>query len=126
MEILYSTTLVYVIELLIALALLTGIYFVKSHVNNAKINKALGDLERAIYTSVEVTNNTYVDELKKNGKFTLEEEEKAMNSTFLSVVTMLSEKTLKYIEKNVGDMDFFIKQRIEATVKDIKAMNGFR
>ena len=126
MEILYSTTLIYVIELLIAFALLTGIYFVKSHVSNTKINKALGDLERAIYTSVEVTNNTYVDELKKGDKFTLEGEENAMNSTFSSVITMLSDKTLKYIEKSVGDMDFFIKQRIEATVKDIKAMNGFR
>lgn len=126
MEMLYSTTLIYVIELLIAFALLTGIYFVKSHVNDTKINKALGDLERAIYTSVEVTNNTYVDVLKKDGKFTLEGEENAMTATFSSVVTMLSDKTLKYIEKNVGDMDFFIRQRIEATVKDIKAMNGFR
>ena len=73
-------------------------------------------LENIVNKAVITTNQTFVNELKKQGKFDKEAMEVAYNKTFNSIVASLSQSFFEYIDKENVDIDTLLKNMIETSV----------
>ena len=90
---------------------------IKEHTDNDLYDKYIDMLISTIETCVIATNQTYVDELKKQGKFGPEEHNIAYHKTFDAVKALLSEEAQKYLATIYGDLDFYISQLIQESVR---------
>lgn len=83
---------------------------------NEIINKYLNMLTTTITECVIATNQTYVEALKKEGKFDLDAQKKAFEMTQEAVMLILTDEAKKYLSAAVGDLNVFISKQIEAAV----------
>ena len=93
---------------------------IKAKVENEKISNTLDQVVSMVLDCVEKVNQTYVDSLKKNGKFTKEASEKAFKMCKETALAMLSEDAKKIITMVYGDIDIYLDTLIEATVRQLK------
>lgn len=77
-------------------------------------------LTDTICVCVIATNQTYVDALKKQGKFDKEAQEKAFQMTLDAVLQILSQEAQDYLTSIYGDLNAYIAQLIEAQVNQCK------
>lgn len=78
--------------------------------------KYLNMLDKTICDAVIATNQTYVDALKKEGKFDAEAQKKAFKQTYDTVMQLLTADAKTYLESAVADLTVYINTRIEAEV----------
>lgn len=93
---------------------------VQARTDNEIFGKYITMLSDTINRCVMATNQTYVDTLKKEGKFDLEAQKTAFNMTKEAVLSILNEEALTYLKNILGDLDTYIDSLIEANVKLIK------
>ena len=84
--------------------------------DNEVANKYMDMLTNTITECVLATNQTYVEALKQQNKFDLEAQKIAFDKTSEAVMAILTEDAKEYLESAVGDLELFIKQKIEAEV----------
>ena len=95
---------------------------VRSNESQAKIDNETADkyiamLDKTITDCVIATNQTYVEALKKEGKFDAEAQKKAFEETKNAVLTILSEDAKAYLTNAIGDLQVYMTKKIEAEVK---------
>ena len=73
-------------------------------------------LENIVNKAVITTNQTFVNELKKQGKFDKEAMQEAYRRTYESIVASLSQSFFEYIDKETVDIDALLKNMIETSV----------
>jgi hypothetical protein len=83
---------------------------------NEKMDKYLTMLTETITSCVIATNQTYVEALKKEGKFDLEAQKVAFEKTKNAVLGVLTAESQRYLTAAVGDLNLYISQQIEAAV----------
>ena len=88
----------------------------QNKMDNELADKYMTMLTNTITECVLATNQTYVDTLKQQNKFDLEAQKIAFEKTSEAVMAILTEDAKKYLESAVGDLELFIKQKIEAEV----------
>lgn len=93
---------------------------ISSTKNNKLEQKYLDMLNETITKCVIATTQTYVETLKKEGKFDKTAQETAFNKTYTAVLAILSDEAKKYLTEAVGDLNLYITQQIEAEVKITK------
>ena len=93
---------------------------VKQNTNSEQEKKYLEMIYNTISVCVIATNQTYVDTLKKAGKFDEEAQKEAFAKTYNAVLLVLSDEVKKYIIKTSGDLQIYLTQQIEAMVKNKK------
>ncbi len=74
-------------------------------------------LDRTISECVVATTQTYVDALKKEGKFDGEAQKVAFQKTFDAVIGILTDDAKEYLGEAVSDLNAYITNKIEANVK---------
>ena len=84
--------------------------------SDEKQKKYIEMLNNTITDCVIATTQTYVDTLKKQGKFDKEAQEQAFLMTFNAVSDLLTEESKKYLNEAIEDLDLYIKQKIESEV----------
>ena len=84
--------------------------------DNDIANKYMDMLTNTITECVLATNQTYVEALKQQNKFDLEAQKIAFDKTSEAVMAILTEDAKEYLESAVGDLELFIRQKIEAEV----------
>lgn len=89
-------------------------------VDNDLANKYIQMLTDTICVCVIATNQTYVESLKKQGKFDKEAQQKAFEMTLESVLSILSDEAKEYLTAIYGDLNNYIMQLIEAQVNQNK------
>lgn len=82
----------------------------------SKYSEIIYGLENIVNKAVITTNQTFVNELKKQGKFDKEAMQVAYNKTFNSIVASLSQSFFEYIDKESIDIDTLLKNMIETSV----------
>ena len=87
---------------------------------NELMNKYLTMLSNTIIDCVIATNQTYVESLKKQGKFDLEAQKIAFEMTYNAVINVLSSDAKTYLSNIYGDLDKYITNMIEAEVNKNK------
>ena len=88
--------------------------------DNELVDKYVDMLNNIISTAVRSTNQIYVDYLKANEKFDLDSQKAAFTITYDSVKKMLTADAMKLLSSAIGDLDIYIKNRIEAEVNNQK------
>lgn len=92
----------------------------QDNVKNELFNKYSDMLVSIIETCVIATNQTYVEELKKQGRFGPEEHDIAYHKTFDAVKALMTEEMQKVLGEVYKDIDFYISQLIQESVNVVK------
>ncbi len=88
----------------------------KAETEDATLEKYIDMLADTITQCVIATNQTYVETLKKEGKFDKEAQINAFNMTYQAVLAILSAEAKEYLTEAVGDFETFLIKQIEAEV----------
>lgn len=86
-------------------------------IDNEYAKNVVEDVSNIILEAIEATNQTYVDELKKNGEFTKEAHDGAMRMTLEKVYNLVSLDTIKFISQRYEDFDFWVRNKVEYLIK---------
>lgn len=78
----------------------------------------------AVKTAVSCTSQTYVDSLKKGGEFNKEEQKEALAKSLEAARSSLSPAIQSFILSVYGDLDEYLRRRIEAEVRAQKIEAG--
>ena len=110
----------------------TGIYLtylikvkideLKQRTKDDTAKKYLDMLNVTISNAVLATTQTYVDALKKEGKFNVDAQKNAFKQTYDTVMKVLTDEAIKYITASVGDLETYVTNQIEAQVKLTKTL----
>lgn len=79
-------------------------------------DKYIQMLTDTITTCVIATNQTYVESLKRQGKFDKEAQKEAFKLTYNAVMAVLTDEAKHYLAAIYGDLTAYITTRIEAEV----------
>ena len=88
--------------------------------DNELAKKYISLLSTTITNCVIATNQTYVETLKKQGKFDAEAQKEAFNMTLNAVMALLTDEAKQYLSEVYGDLNTYITNQIEATVNQNK------
>lgn len=94
--------------------------FLNSKIKDKKIAKITTELTNIVFNSVTYVTQTYVDTLKKNGKFDANAHIEAFNTCKKLVMTQLSEEIKEYITNTYGDLEAYITSLIESQIYMLK------
>ena len=79
-------------------------------------HKYLDMLNITIADCVLATTQTYVETLKKEGKFDLEAQKIAFTRTYENVMAILADEAKEYLQTAIGDLSAYVENMIEAEV----------
>lgn len=94
----------------------TKIKELKKQSDNDLEKKYLDMLNNTITDCVLATNQTYVNELKKQGKFDMDAQKIAFQKTYENVMALLTDEAKKYLAEALGDLQTYVNNKIEAEV----------
>ena len=123
MEILYQIFELCIVPLL---GILTAyiVSYIRAKINelteisqNDTLDKYLNMLAETVSKCVIATNQTYVEALKKQGKFDAEAQKKAFTMTLNAVMNIMGKEAILYLNGACGDLSIYISNLIEAEVK---------
>ena len=77
-------------------------------------------LSETITKCVIATNQTYVETLKKQGKFDEEAQKIAFQKTYEAVIAIINDDAVEYLTAAMGDFKTFLMESIEAEVNENK------
>lgn len=87
-----------------------------SKIKNEKFRAAFGSILNLIESSVIAIQQTFVEQMKKTGKFDAQAQKEAFNKVFAQVKESVSDESMKIIESMYGDFDAWLTTQIEAVV----------
>ena len=89
-------------------------------IKDKKLAKYASDVFQIIMSAVQTVFQSFVDVLKKEGKFGPEQQEEARRRAYSIIVSQLTPELKKYIEENFGDAKEYIMNQIEAMIYNLK------
>lgn len=94
--------------------------YLASKTENDTAKMYLKAVASAISTAVAHTSQTYVDGLKKNGTFTKESQEAALQKALEEAKKLLTAEAAEFLRKAYGNLDAYLIANIEAEVRTQK------
>ena len=119
----FSDLIIALIALALSIATTALTVFLKSktaQVKNETVRQLLSEIDEAFCTAVTATQQTYVDQLKKEGAFFKDEQKEALSKakeTFTSVISSEAEKLLNTMYESADSLDAYLTAKIEEKVK---------
>ena len=92
----------------------------KTKVKNETLQKYIELLNETVVDCVNATHQTYVAALKKENAFSEANQKEALQMTYENILTILSNDAKEYLQEAFGDLEVYIKNKIEAKVKESK------
>ena len=92
----------------------------KTFAEHEKLNQYIDYAQEAITTAVTSVSQTYVDTLKKNGRFDKTAANHAKEQAIQIAEKLISDNSKIAIETVFGDFEEYINNKIEAVIKDGK------
>lgn len=89
-------------------------------IENIKVREAIDKLLDIITKCVSATNQEFVGDLKKEGKFDKDQQEEAWNKTKNKINKILDDESREILDKAYGDLNSYINQTIEDEVTNQK------
>ncbi len=122
-EIVINIISVVVTSIVIPLITFLGIkltQWLNTKIKGEKEKNLLTKITEIITNNVASTFQTFVESLKKENKFDLNAQAKALRKTKESIFNELSDEAIQYIDNNFGDFNEWITTQIEATIYKLK------
>ena len=88
----------------------------KENKQDVLYHKYLDMLNDTIADCVLATTQTYVEALKKEGKFDLDAQKIAFTRTYENVMAILADEAKEYLQTAIGDLSAYVENMIEAEV----------
>lgn len=95
---------------------------IKAATKDEKIQKYITMLNNTIVSAVIATNQTYVDALKEKNAFDVEAQKEAFNRVYETIIATMTEEADRYLSEAIGDLDEYIRTKIEEAVKEHKML----
>lgn len=89
--------------------------------NSVIVQDLISGAEKTVTDVVTATNQTLVDDLKKDGKFDETAAKEAFQNAKDAILKILPQTTKDALAVLYGDVDAWLDSKIEATVKNVKA-----
>lgn len=96
------------------------IKLINTKIQNEKFARYFASATAVVENAVKATQQTFVDDLKKTGKFDEEAAKEALMKAKVKVLESLSAETRKYITENIGDINNWIETTIHSVLHDMK------
>ena len=93
---------------------------INDKLDNDTAEKYISMLSFTIQECVTATTQTYVESLKKQGKFDAEAQKTAFEMTYNAVLNVLTEDAKDYLTAVYGDLGAYMTNKIEAEVQNTK------
>ena len=93
---------------------------IEEKIKDEKIKGMLSTAESVVSQVVATVSQTYVDALKKNGKFGKDEQEKAFEMSKNKINKLLTIDVIQALQENYGNIDEWIVTKIEETISKSK------
>lgn len=94
--------------------------WLQSKTDNANLDYVINELSQTVSTSVNHINQTFVNQLKADGKFDAENQSKALQMAVTESVNNLTKKTIDVLGKDGIDIEQLIIKYIEAEINKNK------
>lgn len=98
----------------------TAIIWLNNKIKDQKLARWSSAVAKILFDAVQTVQQTFVDEMKKAGKFDAEAAKQAKNKAMAIVKGQLTEELRKYITDNFGDMEEWLMNQIEAIIGSLK------
>lgn len=95
-------------------------YLINKLIKDERLKRIANSLNDLVRNSVLTTQQTYVDELKKNNMWDVESQKKALAKSLNLIKTNMSSEVESWLKSNVVDTEDYLKSLIEAQVQAIK------
>lgn len=89
-------------------------------IENTTVAKYAQEITQAVTTAVTYVSQTYVDELKKSGTFTEENQKIAIEKALEVARQQLTQEALEFITTAYGDITEYLTSLLEAEVRNQK------
>ena len=89
-------------------------------IKDKKLARWSSDLLQIIMSAVQTVFQSFVDTLKKEGKFTPEAQAEAKEKAYQIIVSQLTPELKNYITENFGEMKEYLMNQIEAMIYQLK------
>ncbi len=106
-------------DLMIVVIPLVSAYVV-NYLNVLRTTALMAQAVEIVKAGVVYTSQTFVDSLKREGKFDVASQKLAFRKTFDKVEPMFNARMKKFITDAYGDFETWLKMQIEATVYENK------
>lgn len=116
-----ETVLTAVVVPLLAWGVKSLVDWLNTKIHNETIEKYLTFAGDVVTQAVKETSQTYVDSLKKNGTFDEIAQKEAFRRTKETVLNLLTDNAIKAVEMVYGDINTWLRSKIESAVNDNKA-----
>ena len=90
------------------------------NIDNIYVKETIIDATNIIINTVNTVGQTFVDDLKKNGKFDLSKQDEALNKALNQAKDLLSLDATNLIIQKYNDLDKFIRTTIESYISSKK------
>lgn len=90
--------------------------WIQTKIKNEKLNYAFSELSETVITAVDYVQQTFVDQLKKDGKFDSEAQKEAMKKALNYAIVTITDTTKKIIESENIDLEALIEKYIESAI----------
>jgi len=94
--------------------------FINGKIKDKKMASHATQLLMIVMNAVQCVTQTYVDTLKKQGKFDAKAAEEANGKALAIIMSQMTPDLIKYVEDNFGDLKEYLKTLIESTVYQLK------
>lgn len=93
---------------------------IEEKIKDEKVKRLIEIAEGVISQAVTSVTQTYVDGLKAEGEFGKEAQKVAFEQAKDKIYLMLTDETMKTVQENYGDVEEWIRTKIEETVSKNK------
>lgn len=87
--------------------------YVHEKIKGSKIEEAVD----IVLDAVDQTNQTFADQLRKDGGFNEEKQKEALEKSLKTSLSMMNKRMLKFLEKEFNNVEAWILSKIEAACK---------
>ena len=94
--------------------------FINSKIKDKKITQHMIAITEIVMKSVQTVSQTFVDVMKKSGKFDEQAQKEAKERAMTIIKSQLTPELTTYITENFGDITNYLSTQIEATIYNLK------
>lgn len=96
------------------------ITLINTKIKNQKFTNYLTTATSVVIDAVKATQQEFVDDMKKTGKFDAEAQKEALLQAKMKALNGLSLETRNFISENIGEIDQWLTTSIHAILHDLK------
>lgn len=98
-----------------------AVIFFKSKTKNEKVKSYIDRVGEIVKAAVAATNQTFVEGIKGTEEWNEEAMKKAFNMSMATALDVIGEQGLALLGDMFGDVNTYLKARIEAAVNELKS-----